>query len=229
MVRESEPAPAGFVVLVDRAASDGLFAWQFCNGVLVGPTAVLTAAHCVEGRVPDSIDVVAGVPDLCASVGQGSRSHVVGIRVHPEREQGGQAFDLAELEIDPPLHVEAIRIAAAPPDGTVGRAFSWTDASSGLPGCALRGLDFTVRDPGFCAQAIGGGFETASMLCATRSDTGTSSVCSGDSGGPIVARRGAALVVLGLVSWAWSCDGNGPEVFARAAERLQPRDAGIWP
>jgi secreted trypsin-like serine protease len=56
----------GVVALVDSSAPlDDIFDAQFCGGVLIAPTKILTAAHCVAGLRPEAVAVQLGAWNLC--------------------------------------------------------------------------------------------------------------------------------------------------------------------
>ena len=75
-----------------------------CGGVVVARARarrlVLTAAHCVETRAADSIDVVIGADNLCRDRSiDGLRIHVSGIAIHPAYHAESATFDLALLAL----------------------------------------------------------------------------------------------------------------------------------
>lgn len=210
--------PFNFVVLVDHSApGDQLFAWQFCNGVLADRQTVITAAHCVEDRSVDSIDIVAGLSGLCGAQTGAQRRTVIASHIDPRRNDDARTFDVAVLTIEPingasPLEIIEISSALEEP----ATAFSWTTQAGGLQTCSLRRIAFDVDSPTTCGNVLGHWFDSASMICARAHDGSVAGLCIGDSGGPLLQETSAGLRLYGIVSWSYACDPGGREVFGRA-------------
>lgn len=211
---------AGVAAVIDASAPrDDVFNGQFCGGTLVAPSLVLTAAHCVAAKRPAGIEVVIGADNLCHGEAiDGERVAVRGIFLHREYNAESRRFDLALLALAARFP-DAVRTVAAPPSGRVGHltALGWGRASSGgVPACRLMRVELGLLDAERCADAIGQGFDEASMICALPEVAGRDA-CIGDSGGPILI--GSNLddaAILGVVSWGRGCGAGVPGVYARA-------------
>lgn len=106
------------VALSSRDRFGGTRAGQFCGGVAVGPTTVLTAAHCmgedVLGAPPEQVSdfrVIAGRTDLLSD--QGMEIAVREVRVNPAYDPQSNAGDFAVLTLAEPLPQGAVIAMAA--------------------------------------------------------------------------------------------------------------------
>ncbi|MFE4176015.1 S1 family peptidase [Streptomyces sp. NPDC056909] len=215
------------VAVSSRDRFGGTRAGQFCGGVVVAPTKVLTAAHCMSpdvlggppGQVRD-LRIIAGRDRLRAKGG-----HVVAVRsvqVDPGYDPGTNAADLAVLTLERPLPGRyAIRPAepgdSAAEPGTAAAVYGWGDTSGdGDYASTLRSAPVTVLPDANCSRAYPGGgsggrYEPSTMLCAG-DPAGGHDACQGDSGGPLVAQGR----LIGLVSWGSGCGRqDSPGVYTR--------------
>ncbi|MEV7289491.1 serine protease [Streptomyces sp. NPDC093252] len=220
------------VAVSSRDRFGGTRSGQFCGGVAVGPSTVLTAAHCMgtdvlgapPGRVAD-LKVIAGRTDLRSAEGQ-----EIAVRetwVNPEYDAGSNAGDFAVLTLAEPLAQGAPVGMAGPGDaaytaGTAATVYGWGDVSgAGDYATSLRAARVHVLADADCRRAYPGGLDGAyradSMLCAGEVQGGRDA-CQGDSGGPLVAQGR----LIGLVSWGSGCGRAGsPGVYTRVSDLLQ--------
>ncbi|MEU6382369.1 serine protease [Streptomyces bauhiniae] len=228
------------VALSSRDRFGGSRAGQFCGGVAIAPTTVLTAAHCVAddvmGTPPNRVrdlKVIAGRTDLLATDGQ--ETAVRDIKVNPGYDPATNAGDYAVLALAEPVPQSAVVPMAAAGDegyaaGTEALVSGWGDTSGGGDYTnRLRAARVHVLADDLCARAYPGGrngtYDAGSMLCAGEA-AGGPDACQGDSGGPLVA--GGRLI--GLVSWGSGCGQAGsPGVYTRVSEvvrTLEPVEDG---
>jgi trypsin len=210
----------GVVALLNASAPlHRAYVGQFCGGVLVEERVVLTAAHCVAGRAPETIDVLVGTHDLCRDAG-GRRVRATRIELHPHYEPASSRFDLARLTLQEPVAVATVRrVGDVSNSRDIGIVLGWgVDWRTGVAGCRLTSAFVRLLDPHSCrheASAEDRLFHDGSMLCAV--GIHGADACAGDSGGPLVAgidrERGA---VIGIVSWGRACGDGVPGVYARA-------------
>ncbi|MFJ7150936.1 serine protease [Streptomyces sp. NPDC100445] len=217
------------VALASRDRFGGTRAGQFCGGVAVARTVVLTAAHCMGeealGAPPDRVRdlrVIAGRTDLLSD--EGEEIAVRDVQVNPAYEATTNSGDFALVTLTEELPQSAVIAMAGPGDpaytpGTEAFVSGWGDRTGGgdYPR-RLRAARVHVLPDDSCARAYPGGpegtYRAAGMLCAGEIAGGPDG-CQGDSGGPLVA----AGRLIGLVSWGSGCGRPGrPGVYTRVSE-----------
>lgn len=212
----------GVVALVNAGAPPGdLYVNQFCGGVLIEPRMVLTAAHCVAGRLARDLEVVVGADNVCRGGGiDGVRVAVSAISSHPGYDEASGRFDLALLTLASEAPGEVVRAIAAS-DGADAVGVGWgRPAPGGAASCRVMRTTLRVLGPAQCATAINPGghqFDPTSMLCALPS-AGRADTCDGDSGGPLFSGTDPQHGdLIGIVSWGSGCGAGVPGVYARAS------------
>ncbi|GHH37387.1 S1 family serine peptidase [Streptomyces candidus] len=236
-----QPARAGdspwVVALSSRDRFGGTRAGQFCGGVLVGRTKVLTAAHCLGREVLGAplrevrdLRVIAGRAEL-----RGGGGREIAVRrawINPSYDAHSNSGDLAVLTLASALPAESVIKTAdtgsrADEPGTAATVYGWGDTiGDGAYAGSLRSARVRVLPDETCAKAYpataGAAYRPATMLCAGDPGGGRDA-CQGDSGGPLVA--GGELI--GLVSWGSGCGQAGsPGVYTRISalsELFSPR------
>lgn len=194
------------VALSSRDRFGGTRAGQFCGGVVIGPSTVLTAAHClgadVLGAPPSQVrdlKVIAGRGDLLSN--DGKEIPVRDIWVNPDYDGYTNAGDFGVLTLTAPLpESSVIRMAPAgdpayEPD-TAAVVYGWGDTTGG--GDYARGLRATrvnVLPDAACERAYpgsaDGAYEAASMLCAGEV-AGGRDACQGTAAGRWSPRGGSS-------------------------------------
>ena len=225
-------------ILDGRPATSGQFPWQvalvmagqsdnrnaqFCGGSLIGPTKVITAAHCVDGGTTASqINVVIG--SLLLSDAGAKRIPVVRIDVHPSWRPYTHDGDVAVLTLaePPPLSTSAaVALSSLPIDaaGTMLTVSGWGVTEFDNNGSdELRWVNVQVVGQAVCNESSKyNGRITDGMLCAG-SLLGGGDSCSGDSGGPLAQDQQVPTLV-GIVSWGQGCGlPNKPGVYTRVSK-----------
>ncbi|MFK8848007.1 S1 family peptidase [Streptomyces sp. Ac-502] len=204
-----------------------------CGGVLIAPDRILTAAHCVNG-----VDVQRMEVHLGSSVLSQDPGTVRGIRsatLHPRfkllpspaapnsPEMSSAAYDIAELRLSAPIHdIKPLPVTRhRPRPGTPVSIFSHGTTAApdpSRPGAEVRGDvlrrgDLTVRGHAQCAAQTPAVVDEASVFCARDARAGlpgrtATTMCTGDSGSPLVlwGRRGPELA--GIFSFAGETAGK---------------------
>ncbi|MGW6259043.1 S1 family serine peptidase [Streptomyces sp. NPDC055085] len=217
------------VALSSRDRFGGTRAGQFCGGVAIGPTTVLTAAHCLGSDVLGSpprqardLKVITGRGDLLAS--DGKEIPVRDIWINPHYDTYTNSGDFGVLTLSEPLPAASVIRMAPSGDpayeaGTAAKVYGWGDTTGGGDYArSLRAADVHVLSDDACTRAYPGSedgtYDAASMVCAGEPGGGRDA-CQGDSGGPLVAQGR----LIGLVSWGSGCGRPGsPGVYTRVSE-----------
>ncbi|HET6356430.1 serine protease [Streptomyces sp.] len=223
------------VALASRDRFGGTRAGQFCGGVVVAPTKVMTAAHCLsrtvlgqDVREVRDLRVISGRSELTGV--EGREIAVSDSWVAPQYNPLTNSSDMAVVTLAEALPAsQVIRLAGAGDPayqpGTSATVYGWGDTrGDGSYSSSLRAAQVSVLSDQACGQAypggLGGRYVAATMLCA--GDTGGGrDACQGDSGGPLVARG----MLIGLVSWGSGCGLAGsPGVYTRISAVAVPSD-----
>ncbi|WP_069817204.1 S1 family peptidase [Streptomyces sp. TP-A0874] len=200
---------------------------QFCGGVVVGRSTVLTAAHCLSEKVLGvdrakvrDLRVIAGREDLGRSGGE--ELPVLRSWVNPDYDSTTNRGDLAVLTLREPLPGRYVLPMAEEPDDegyrpdTEATVYGWGDTSGeGDYAAVLHAAPVRVLADAVCERAYPGNpegtYQAGSMVCAGEPGGG-GDACQGDSGGPLVARGR----LIGLVSWGSGCGRAGsPGVYTK--------------
>ncbi|MDK1346870.1 serine protease [Streptomyces sp. 378] len=221
------------VALSSRDRFGGMRAGQFCGGAVVGPTTVLTAAHCLDegvlGGPPERVrdlGVIAGRTDLQTGTG-GREIAVRSTWVNPAYDGVTNAGDFAVLTLAEPLPGDSVIPMAADGDpayaaGGAATVYGWGDTSgAGDYPSGLRAARVRVLPDALCEEAYPGGadgtYDATGMLCAGEAEGGRDA-CQGDSGGPLIAQGR----LIGLVSWGVGCGRAGsPGVYTRVSDIMR--------
>ncbi|MGW0702848.1 S1 family peptidase [Streptomyces sp. NPDC002867] len=203
-------------------------AGQFCGGVVVAPTKVMTAAHCLSravlGKDVSAVRDLRVIAGRSALDGQGGREIAVrSSQVSSAYDPATNTADMAVLTLSEALPgTNVLPVAKAGEDvyapGTEATVYGWGDTTGG-GGYAptLRAARVSVLPDATCERAypgrLGSRYMKTTMLCAGAPQGGRDA-CQGDSGGPLIARGR----LIGLVSWGSGCGRpEAPGVYTRVS------------
>ena len=192
-----ESAGQGVERIVGGQEVEGRFGWvaslqddrgHFCGGTLISPTAVVTAAHCVEGLSSADLTIVVGRSDLRQADGQ--RLDVEHITSHPEYNPFSNDSDVAILKLASPSNEQPISYVSEANEslahaGTVALVLGWGATNEGGPTTSqLQSVRIPIVSNATANEPISyNGDVTDNMLAAGQASGGIDS-CQGDSGGP---------------------------------------------
>lgn len=186
------------VVMVIKNYGDG--SAGVCSGTMISANKVLTAAHCLENAA--SIDVLLGVSaNKLAYITSNSW------QIHPNfvrNSNGILSNDVGVINVPVPLPIPTVPIlsSATPQVGQKAVVFGY-------------GTTGATEDYG---QLRSGVMKVAAVDTGrifANYESGTSNVCSGDSGGPLLLQIGKQLTIGGTTSYgdSVSCSVGEQSVF----------------
>jgi trypsin len=179
---------------------------HFCGGAIYNANTVITAAHCVSGSSPSTLQV------RYNSLQHGSGGALVSVSailVHPSYSSSTIDNDIALIRLSSPLtlgqsQARAVALPAQgsdPAAGTSVIAAGWGAISEGGSlAAALRQVTVPIVARTTAQSEYGTSSITTNMIAAGLPQGGADA-CQGDSGGPLTASG----VLVGITSWGMGC------------------------
>lgn len=189
------PPASGFaarpIVMIVDARGD------LCTGTALAPDLVLTAAHCVTGKLGYSVKTFQGGPSIA----------VRGVALHPRFNAASYAAsrataDVALLKLASPL-AELVMPAKLAPARNAAVGEELTIAGFGVTAAGTaRGLGLP-RMATLSVTGKPGSLQIRLYDLATRNRRAGLGACTGDSGGPVFEPASDAAIgqIIGIVSW----------------------------
>jgi secreted trypsin-like serine protease len=211
---EATPGQWPFMGVMVKAGGD-LYKDMLCGASLIARRWVITAAHCVNGRSPSSIEIVFGVHNLKTDAGE--RFNVKQIIIHPDFDANTLNADLALLELYENCDYTPVPVIDQDLTltGQMGTVLGWGDISltQTVYPEALQQVSLPIVSNSDCNKAYNKlpwyyNPVTGNMMCAGYI-TGGKDSCYGDSGGPLLVQMDGAWKLAGLVSWGEGCADPG--------------------
>uniref|UniRef100_A0A3B5AFZ2 Transmembrane protease serine 9-like n=1 Tax=Stegastes partitus TaxID=144197 RepID=A0A3B5AFZ2_9TELE len=201
-----------------------------CGGAVIGPTWVISAAHCQK---PEPPTVHLHRANGCSEFLLVQKPEPSGFCYHRGYNSRTKDYDIALLKLQRPLEfgrfVRPIDVwmSALPLLGrcTVTgwgstRESDFSVFSDGPRVNRLQEVNVTILPSDACNRFYSGRIQN-SMFCAGR-DTGGVDACQGDSGGPLSCFNGGRYELAGLVSWGVGCGrARRPGVYTRVQQHTE--------
>lgn len=176
---------------------------RMCTGVLVAPTLIMTAAHCVDGRM--TIRTVANGTNVNRNRYRGIVARVARMKSHPQYVENGSGGNPNLAKNDIGYVVLTAPITTVAP--AVVQVFSTLDEANALVGkiATLTGYGFKTYAPDgeynmseLGPKRFGEKTVVQANLNFIAFDGPSQSVLPGDSGGPLFMNDGSGMKVVGL-------------------------------
>lgn len=203
-----------YIISLQRKGWSG--GWSHsCGGSILNANTIITAAHCVDGASPSSLQIRYNTLRHASGGATVAIKTVIG---HENYNSRNIDNDVAILITATPLDLtggaKAIELPEQGNDLTSGtvKVSGWGTTSQGgsLP-AQLMTVDVPAVDRKTCRERYSATDITEQMICAGV-DAGGKDSCQGDSGGPLVVGN----KLIGVVSWGYGCaQPNKPGVYAR--------------
>jgi len=215
---------------------------QFCGGVIIDSTHVITAAHCLfdfsepnQVAHPDDIEVFAGSADLTDLGATATHATVATTSFDPLYDPSTNDYDVGVITLTDPLTFSP-EIASIPfvGDSAMSTALDshddatvtgWGDQNPEPPGPVVPAtllqkatvplVDQTACENFYSVDAT----ITPRLFCAGNGPDPITDSCQGDSGGPLVLGTAGSYFLAGLVDSGEGCaQPNFPGIYTRVSD-----------
>ncbi|KAM6957989.1 uncharacterized protein LKV04_022125 [Tautogolabrus adspersus] len=203
----------------------------FCGGVILNPTWILTASHCLEDTEVQFLQVVAGEHNTEVNEGTEQVIQVSEIIMHENYVKSTANNDIALLRLASPIIYTTYAVPVCMPTRPLAERDLWAVRLHTVSGWGRRGENGPTSSllrrlmvPRIRTQQCveeSGVVLTENMFCAGYIE-GRQDSCKGDSGGPLVTEYKKTVFLLGIVSWGKGCARPGNYgIYTRVSNYLE--------
>lgn len=196
---------------------------HFCGGSIISEQFVITAGHCVHGKEPEGVIVLAGTNSRSDpgvdNGGDGVYIECAEFFSHPEFSINTMYADVALIKLrkritfgDTIQPIELPEVDQPDPISVTVSGWGYTDYKDKVLPDRLQHLDLRTFDVKQCDSYMIQWRVGKCHVC-TRAPLGYG-VCNGDSGGPLIDDKG---ILLGLVSFGVPCARSFPDAYCRVS------------
>jgi secreted trypsin-like serine protease len=206
-----------FMALLFADAGGGSY-YPACAGVLVGPTKIVTAAHCAAANPELAVLGETNLDDMLAESPESEFLEIVGIQVHPGYDTNEYERDVAVLTLSSASQADPVIVAKPSQSGLWSDAKSTRVAGWGYTSSSDSELSKDLRDALLPILSDDECQTTGTTVgCAGGRGPG---ICSGDSGGPALVNNAAGdPVLVGVLAYAaGDCASTEPGYFMRLGQ-----------
>ncbi|KAJ7355070.1 Chymotrypsinogen B [Desmophyllum pertusum] len=227
--------PFGSRIVGGEEASPNSWPWQaslqyngrhICGATVITESWILCAAHCVDqSSDPNRYSLALGAH---SRTNDGEVFRVSRVIKHEQFSMQHLRHDVALLKLSKPATLGGkINTICLPQHGsrvspgTTCYVTGWgrINPSNNQLAPRLKQASAPVASHSECRRTNGGSVDESSMICVGGKG---SSVCNGDSGGPLSCKEGNRWVVRGAASWVTSrtCPGHTYSVYSRVSSYI---------
>ncbi|XP_066594933.1 transmembrane protease serine 9-like [Prorops nasuta] len=185
-----------------------------CGGSILNERYILTAAHCIQGIVKDSLSIAAGITELNK---HGVEYKVDSFLVHPKYNSGRFLNDVGIIKVVEDIQftdkIQPIKLLSKEPEketyDVVLTGWGRLSAGGALPN-HLQEINLVTTTEKACKASH---WQVTNSHICTLTKRGEGA-CNGDSGGPLVNEEGFQV---GIVSFGYPCALGRPDVYSRVS------------
>ncbi|CAF1459338.1 unnamed protein product [Adineta ricciae] len=209
----------------ERRLQGTSYVYYVCGATLISADYAITSAQCIGATNPSDGTLIAGMHDR-TSAAEGNTQQwrtAKSFTIHPQYDAASYANDIALIRVNQSFMLNQYVQAAClpggepqPDDDAVVVGWGSQILGGAISNTLQQAYTKVVRD----CERWWSFVDSARQICTADSMLG-SSTCSGDLGGPVLAKYQGQYVVAGITSFVRDCKTTGtgtyPNVFTRVA------------